>query len=407
MLSSWWPWASDFVSAGGNDDEAKSTLGTVVTAMHAFRTMSGTTVDRRWDASMSWANSSVRGEHVFAWIKVGYIRRLARCQGVMVRRQELPKGAVHFGMPHTDVKVFSVSYAWNSEKHPDPEGSKLRELAQLLDREEADDHDLVFIDYMTLFLRPRTAAEQELFAASLGMVANMYMSARIRVIVLPRTRPGQASYLERGWPVFESVVAAYCSRLLYLREKDVEEVMTQIIEPERVIRPELLLRGSHYTNVGDAELVMEMLVATYGDMVAVPRDQTGFEQYCTMACIAWLKVATVKRFAQRPGPFPRRQELPAGSFVVGAPPRARRKFVVSHGWESEVHPSPSGRQMQQLAEVLSTSGAHDDDCVFFEHVAGTRTLRSRRCSGSVRVRTRVMHTPRGGGHEMTVGNELG
>lgn len=395
-----------------------------------------TTNDQRWDEDGFYdglGTPAEGGQYPVAWVKAGYVRRLARCKGVLARRQELPEGALHVGVPPDNVELFSVSSCWLSPAHSDPEGSKVAELAALLDREGADDHDLIFWDWCSMhqkdpalfaleasdaqrsgrvtgerqrtyeqdrvimrahtshqhgpsaYMASRNAAETAAFGMALRMMTRMYAFSRMRVIVLPRTPPGMPTYIDRGWTTFEAIIASYCSRLVYSRgpgNEDVEKMMAEIIEPERVMRPELLLKKAKFTNDADASVVVEILAGTLGSMPAIPRDAIGFEQFCASARIAWLRVATVKAFAERPGPFPRRQELPAGGYVVGAPPSGSRKFVVSHGWESEVHPSPSGYKMQRLAEILVAAEASDDDCVFFDFCSNAQEAKMGRVYGA-------------------------
>ena len=59
----------------------------------------------------------------------------------------------------------------------------------------------------------------------------------------------------------------------------------------------------------------------------------------------------------------------ATSSNKGAPPAFARKFVVSHAWASEFHPSPTGQTMRFLAAELDRLNADDDDCVFLECVS--------------------------------------
>ena len=103
----------------------------------------------------------------------------------------------------------------------------------------------------------------------------------------------------------------------------------------------------------------------------VRNDAEGFEDLCTFAQIAWLKVSYVRHRASKPGPspFPRRQDLQLGAFYLGAPPSFARKFVVSHAWASERHPSPSGNKMWLIAQQLNALDppAADDDCVFLDY----------------------------------------
>lgn len=217
----------------------------------------------------------------------------------------------------------------------------------------------------------------------MSQVIRIFALARILTVVIPDSPNSGKSYADRGWAVMEAMISSYCSRIIYHRGKEeVEEVMRQVIEPERVVQPVAVLRQAKYSFAVDEEIAIKLLLDTYSTMTAIPRDKPGFRQFCTHSRIAWLKVSTVKRFAERPGPFPRRQELPPGTFVLGTPEPGRRKFVVTHGWESEVHPSPSGWKMQRLAEVLSKAGARDDDCVFFDFCSNAQEAKMGRVYGA-------------------------
>ena len=97
-------------------------------------------------------------------------------------------------------------------------------------------------------------------------------------------------------------------------------------------------------------------------------DRLGFQRFCLHAEICWLKVSYCRYRARKGGPFPRRQDLRAGAYIKGSPPQFARKFVVSHAWASEYHPSPTGHTLKLLAHELDELGASDDDVVFLECV---------------------------------------
>ena len=73
--------------------------------------------------------------------------------------------------------------------------------------------------------------------------------------------------------------------------------------------------------------------------------------------LRWLKVGYVKKLAQRDGPFPRQQDLNPAGVHVGMPPG--RKFSLSHGWSSEMHPCPNGAKLKRLAAKLEELGEDD------------------------------------------------
>lgn len=52
---------------------------------------------------------------------------------------------------------------------------------------------------------------------------------------------------------------------------------------------------------------------------------------------------------------------------MGVPPLTLRRYVVSHAWASEHHPSPSGVKLHKLLAVLDADGASDGDGVFLDY----------------------------------------
>ena len=77
-------------------------------------------------------------------------------------------------------------------------------------------------------------------------------------------------------------------------------------------------------------------------------------------CAGVLQVGYLKKLAREDkGPFPRQQDIPPDAVHVGLPPG--RKFSLSHGWASEMHPCPSGAKLRRLVEELDKAGADDED----------------------------------------------
>ena len=73
----------------------------------------------------------------------------------------------------------------------------------------------------------------------------------------------------------------------------------------------------------------------------------------------------IKKLARKEGPFPRQQDLPSGAAHIGMPPG--KMYTLSHGWASEMHPSPSGAKLKRLAAQLKNLNAKDEeDGVFIE-----------------------------------------
>lgn len=269
--------------------------------------------------------------------------------------------------------MYAVTHCWETRLHADPKGSKLRELVHALDSDGAKDLDLILMDWCSYFQKPRTDLETACFNAAIPGHNKVFCFARVRTIFLPRTATDEP-YLTRGWCTVESFLATYCNRNIYARGKDyrdVEAIVKECAHPRRVTRIHEVLRDDvTFLNEVNRPELLDLLADLCAGMPAATHDHEGFEFFCAGARLAWVFVRAIRHFAAQAGrPFPRRQELPAGTFVEGVPPRDRRKFVASHGWESEVHPSPSGTKMARLVQALDALGAVEDDVVFFDFLS--------------------------------------
>ena len=383
--------------------------------------MAATTCDDpRWDdvGFNRMLNCEQQGVYAIGLLRVGYAREVAKSHGVPLgARQELPAHALHFGSLPLNAELFGVSHRWlSATTNPDPKGEKLRDLVAILDREGAADTDLIFYDACSLHQKfrndsssepGRTDLEEELFQWATNPESNdsvlilVRCYSRVRTVIMPRVPPGgneiggdvlaaavshQAGslqrpipYLDRGWPMFVLFCAAYCQRLLYSMgrgNEDVEELVRKGLDPARLADPrKLLLEDTSFANPNHPHVLLDSLAGLFDRMPPVPLDALGFRCFCERAQIAWLRVRLVREWAKASGPFPRRQELPYHGFIVGAPPQDRRKFVASHGWETEVHPSPSGGKMSRLADALEKLRAEDEDFVFLDFCSNSQAAK--------------------------------
>ena len=375
------------------------------------------------------------GVHAIALVRVGYLRHLAASGGLIPCRQDAPPDALHTGVPPDSLQMFKVTECW-LDSTPDPRGDHLQALVQVLDKPawsggppEAADADLVFFDWISCFQNTNehkmTALQQELFTY-VWDVANpvLHCYYRVRLVVLPHIprwvdeqkakvggwQEGAAStpLIERMWPVQEMLLSSYCQRIVnsydpeIMRGQDPERFsqIRTLFQSLTVKRTEhmrrqpkemQLLRASRiptFTDGADAaealeaaflrdcEMLLAQLRGLIATMLPVRNDAIGFETFCRNAGIAWVKVNFLQELVKRGGPFPRRQDLPAGRYTVGVP-ETGRKFVVSHGWEAEMHPSPSGSKLALLTDALARLGADDEDHVFFDYLSvpqGARCL---------------------------------
>lgn len=350
--------------------------------------------DPRWDEPgfNVWAGYRKNGKN--AWVKLGYMRKVAASGGVLIRRQELEAvpGALHLGVPPREVSLFSLNRVWETRWNPDPRGEHLREIVTILDGIGAKDEDLIFNDFCCVMHEspqvPYPAEESELYRHALEGMERLFTYSRIRAIVLPRMSASAKNphlLLDRGWTMFELFLASYCTRLLYSRgpgNEDVEEIVSRGTDPVRLSNVRQLFNSVYFSErntIGGAgtsgkqrEKAVRMIANSFACMPAAPEDAFGFGRFCEQSNIAWVLVSTIRELAESPGPFPRRQDLDHGAYIVGMPPASCRKFVVSHGWESEVHPSPGGAKMVRLVGTLDAAGAKDTDVVFFDFMSNTQ-----------------------------------
>ena len=273
-------------------------------------------------------------------------------------------------------------------------------MVAILQREGASDEDLIFSEFASLFqhapgewladVKERLRDHAEKYRAQY-----ICCNARIRSILLPRdytsccyqedrspvplsreTSLGGTPFLDRGWPRLEIVLSAYCQRILYSWGpgfEDVEKLIREGTDPEKLQDAQKYIETAQFIRSGkDRQRALDILHDILVNMSPIPEDEVGFASFCTRARIAWLRVDYIRDLASRDfrggkgGPFPRRQELDSCRIVVGVPPIDQRTFVVSHGWESEVHPSPSGGKFRKLALALGALQAADEDLVFFD-----------------------------------------
>lgn len=361
-------------------------------------------IDLRWDDAgfKKWADTSNEGRHAIAWLKVGYVRDLARKAGATLpHRQALERipGAFHLGAPPDDIELYYVAFAWQSSStddaapeacSADPHGYILRDVVAVLEQEGATDEDLVFMMFSSIFLFtddgrgtgridgvPRNSCpESKLFFIINDDFTPMLCYWRVRTILLPRLYEvdGPSAYktpfLDRLWAMLDVVLPAYCQRIIGLRsDAKAMALIRSGTDPSRFEDLQDLFLTQLRTNwEGNRTLVWGLLKDALMTMPPVRHDAVGFNRFCEEGEIVWLRVAYVHELAGRGGPCPRRQELRPDGYLVGAPPAGRRKLVVSHGWETEVHPSPSGAKMRRLSKTLTRlqPPPADDDLVFFD-----------------------------------------
>ena len=348
--------------------------------------------DPRWDekAFADWLLLNEDGQYAICLVRVGYLRRLAHSGGSVQRRSDIPQEAKVYGPPPKGAQIFVVSAPYLSPDKHDPRGDMLRQLFRVLDSSgsdgecEANNRDVVFWYPLSIHQKPfASALHEKLHDMAVDEIFRIHTLTTVRRVILPhfptwklKISPKVTAF-GKGWMMFENTLGAYCQQIVNSYEKEVKEGLdpTRLSSPEKLFQHELLFEQEK-----DREIAFSELQRACAMMTPVPRDADGFSAFCTNADIAWLTVGYVKELARRGGPFPRRQELdrrPENSIVGVVPPG--RKFVVSHCWESEFHPSPSGKQFQLLVAELKKLGASDTDHVFYDYCSLFQVSREMRC----------------------------
>lgn len=87
----------------------------------------------------------------FRFVRCRFLRQLAKRGGPSPRRQDLPRGSFVDGHVPLGRQLWVVSYPWSAQAHPSPNGQKIRELVWELNKHEAADDDVVFLDHMSLW----------------------------------------------------------------------------------------------------------------------------------------------------------------------------------------------------------------------------------------------------------------
>jgi len=133
----------------------------------------------------------------------------------LCRRQELPDEALMH--PETAVQLVDkeygclvISHAWLSPTHPDADDVRAKDLRRAILHAESDNTETLFFDYLSLYQSPRTDEQTMLFRQALGSMHKVYSSSKWAVyslISVSGTSPNPRPYFDRGWCVFESMVA--------------------------------------------------------------------------------------------------------------------------------------------------------------------------------------------------------
>lgn len=232
-----------------------------------------------------------------------WLRKLSMEAGVLPRRQELPPEAIWDYaellklVAERKVQLVALSYCWLSPGHPDPHGHQLqtvgRIIGQRLDEITMPLDDLAFfIDWCSLYQRPRTAQEDAAFGRGLGAVNVWYAHEETMVWLLTKVPSGVVPYNLRGWPTFEKALSGMLTdsvKLLDIGQCDDNcAVWFTSSEVARIVRtPPLVptafaaeLSAKTFTNNADHGFVEKKYADTFSEVM-------GSAQHLLFAGLRW------------------------------------------------------------------------------------------------------------------------
>eukprot|EP00441_Pelagodinium_beii_P040989 CAMPEP_0197629618 /NCGR_PEP_ID=MMETSP1338-20131121/7395_1 /TAXON_ID=43686 ORGANISM="Pelagodinium beii, Strain RCC1491" /NCGR_SAMPLE_ID=MMETSP1338 /ASSEMBLY_ACC=CAM_ASM_000754 /LENGTH=527 /DNA_ID=CAMNT_0043200687 /DNA_START=177 /DNA_END=1757 /DNA_ORIENTATION=+ len=185
-------------------------------------------------------------------------------------------------------RLFVVSHPWHTAEHPDPKGSRLKELGKKLEKLHADSQDFVFIDWASLYQtdplhedynykkkggglpeghRALRNSEQESKVKNAIEGMDRVLASGISHVVVFQTihdvgevqglTVNKRPWSERGWCQWELYIAASFGRLA-----DPENAMSM---PENILHPTEYRKKApnYFINKSDAQPLIEMYTSCY------------------------------------------------------------------------------------------------------------------------------------------------
>ena len=333
--------------------------------------------DPRWD--IAGFNAAFE-ELQIGSVRVGYLRKFCHTGGELPRRSMLSvnETTFHLGAPPAGVQLYAVDYCWYSRQKPeDPERTRLKKLVEVLDKDGAFDDDLVFWDWASVWMLNDHDTEHDSLRQKQITAWASYCSThfRIKMIIIPdaplSAERAETSYFERLWCLHGFSVSTFTQRIVNSANPIVSAHMT----PEWLMNTSSKLNDAACTVEADRKGIMSVRATLAHRMPPARTDAKGFQTVCRVANFRWVLVSFVHQLAERGGPAPRRQELPAGSYIEGIVPIDRQPWVVSYAWASVQHFSPSGAKIKELSSALRALGAAMTDVVFLDHMSLWQTGR--------------------------------
>jgi hypothetical protein len=309
------------------------------------------TADPRWDRT-AFEQFVARSA---PFLTLGYLKRVAAA-GVPAGRESVPPAELHFSLP-TDAgvvgrKILAVlSPCLLVLPHPDP-ASELRDILKYVAYDYADD-DFIFWDHLCAAREDQRARDG---------VFRLFTHYRVQTVVMIERYGHPRTVFDQLETMAMLALVAFCQRLVNASDPAVNAM----IDLAHMMDLPNQLAVLHCTSQHEFIRVTSKLETIIRALKPVATDAVGFGVLLEEAHLTWLRVSYVRELAGRAGPCPRNQELDPAGIIVGRRPKGRM-FAVSHGWDAQLHISPTNDKLRRLAAQLDLLDAHaDEDAVFLE-----------------------------------------
>ena len=327
--------------------------------------------DPRWDRKgfERWAK-----EGRVAFVKLDFLRELSErklpIRDFQYRSVVQTPGAAYVGPPPTHAQIIAVvdgtharsESAQANQQHLE---ETLRALLKLLEEfdGEFDGDDCVYWPYMSLIQQTDNKKAHELAVHGELRIHTYY---RVKVAVFPGSvQASHGPLFPQGKSMAALVLSTFCQRIM----NPVDSGVQKAVDPKRLGDLKSMFKECTFNSDSEREDFEVRVHETLKKIAKIKDDKHGFDEICKEVQLRWLKISYLKKLAKDGGMLPRQQDLKHGGYHIGTPPAGGRKFSLSHGWASQIHPSPDGGKIKRLLEVLARYGADDErDGVFIEWV---------------------------------------
>ena len=239
-------------------------------------------------------------------------------------------------------------------------------LVDVLANEKADDDDGVFLDFSSIYQKPRNDVQEELSRRGYYFLPYLRSNFRVGCIILSEVPDGYTGpYWTNGLCYNEFLMSTLCQRIVNSKDPSVSQHMV----PEWLVGWRARYASMKFRDCPDSDYFARVIKSWAFWLPAARVDAVGFVVTCAVANFRFVRCHYLRQLAARGGPSPRRQDLPRGTFVDGHVPAGGTLWVLSYPWSAKTHPSPAGEKVRELVRELDKFGASDDDVVFVDHMS--------------------------------------